>query len=68
MSNQKLIEIPISGATMFLTEKEIMDNLPKNVKLEGLKRGKGIKRYRQRKQRESQKYGQYLNKQMEGKE
>lgn len=68
MSEQNLIEIPITGATLFLTEKELMNNLPENVKIAGLKRGKGIKRSRQRKKRDAAKYGERLSKKMEGKE
>jgi len=45
--NQKLIEIKITKASLFLTESELLNNLPPNIIELGLKRGKAIKRWRQ---------------------
>jgi len=43
---EKLIEIKITKATLFLTESELLNNLPLNIIELGLKRGKAIKRWR----------------------
>ncbi len=50
----KLIEIKITKATMFVYERELMKHLPPELIMEGLKRGKGILRQRQQKSRETE--------------
>ena len=50
MSN-KLLEIKITKATLFLYEQELLKVLPEKVFIQGLKRGKAILRSRQAKER-----------------
>ncbi len=42
----KLIEIPITKATLFLYEEDLLAFLPIGIIRDGIKRGKGIKRSR----------------------
>ena len=44
---EKLIEIKVTKATLFLTEKELLRNLPPEVLKTALQRGKAILRRRQ---------------------
>jgi hypothetical protein len=51
----KLLEIKISKATLFLTEKELLEYLPPDVVAESLQRGKAILRQRKQQKREQEK-------------
>lgn len=44
---EQLLEIKITKATLFLTERELLDSLPRELFVRALRRGKGIKRRRQ---------------------
>lgn len=48
---EKLIEIKITKATLFLTESELLNNLPEHIIRLGLERGKAIKRWRTKQHR-----------------
>ncbi len=50
----KLLEIKITKATMFIYEQELMKHLPQELIMKGLKRGKGVLRQRQQKSRETE--------------
>jgi len=43
---EKLIEIKITKATLFLTEQELLNNLPPSLIEKGLRRGKSVLRFR----------------------
>lgn len=47
----KYLEVKITKATLFLTERELLDALPRELFIEALRRGKGILRYRQAQER-----------------
>lgn len=47
----RLVEIRITKATLFLTERELLDNLPRELLAVGFRRGKSILRRRQMERR-----------------
>ena len=51
MSEPRLLEIKITGATLFLTETELRQSLPPEVLAAGLARGKHILRSRRERNR-----------------
>ena len=55
MSTEKLLEIKITGATLFIPEDELRRSLPPEVLAEGLRKGKHILRARRARQREEAK-------------
>lgn len=54
----RLIEIKIAKAVLFLTERELLDNLPRELLKMALQRGKGITRRRQYEARLEQMQGE----------
>ena len=48
-----LVEIRITKATLYIDEEELWKHLPKEIIAEGLRKGKAIKRSRERIRRES---------------
>lgn len=52
----KLIEIKITKATLFLTEKELLSSLPPDLLKTALRRGKAILRRRQHEARAAKKF------------
>lgn len=57
-TKERLIEVKLTGCTVFLYPDEIQTLLQRDTDLfkEGLKRGKGILRHRKQKQRETLKF------------
>lgn len=55
---RRLIEIPVTKAVLAIYEDELVNALPRDLYIEGLRRGKAIKRRRQ--------YNERLEKMQEG--
>lgn len=51
-----MIEIKVTKASLYLTEKELFDNLPKDLLVTALKRGKAFKRAAAHKRRGREKH------------